>query len=52
MDQNTYYPCRDPMELLRQEMKLRNFSPNTINSYLNYITSFINWSNIHLATLN
>ncbi len=38
MNQNQYYPSQDPMVKLRQEMKLRNFSPKTIKSYLYYIS--------------
>jgi len=35
---NTHYrPSRDPMVLLRQEMKLRRFSERTIESYIHYI---------------
>lgn len=39
MNQNHYYPSQDPMARLRQEMKLRNFSPKTIKSYLYYISN-------------
>jgi len=35
---NTHYrPSRDPMLLLKQEMKLRGFSKKTVKSYLYYI---------------
>jgi len=36
MQGNTQYPSKDPMFRLEQEMRLRNFSPNTIHSYLHY----------------
>lgn len=32
---------RNPLDSLRQEMKLRNFSPRTVDSYLYYITSIL-----------
>ncbi len=35
---NTHYrPSRDPMFLLRQEMKLRGFSEKTVESYVHYV---------------
>ena len=42
---STYRPSRDPLYLLKQEMKIRNFSQKTIESYLHYITKCLNWSN-------
>ncbi|KKU26818.1 MAG: phage integrase family protein [Candidatus Magasanikbacteria bacterium GW2011_GWA2_46_17] len=37
---NTHYrPSRDPIILLRQEMKLRGLSQKTVKSYLQYITA-------------
>lgn len=42
---STYRPSRDPIYLLKQEMKIRNFSQKTIKSYLYYITKCLNWSN-------
>src|SRR3989339_626902 len=39
-----YRPSRDPIVILRQEMKLRNFSQKTIKSYTHYITIFLNQS--------
>ena len=39
-----YRPCRDPMELLSQEMCLRNFSSKTIKSYTYYTTSCLKQS--------
>ncbi|MFA7654316.1 MAG: site-specific tyrosine recombinase/integron integrase [Candidatus Magasanikbacteria bacterium] len=43
---NTHYrPSRDPMILLRQEMKLRNFSPKTIDSYIHYVDECLRFAN-------
>jgi site-specific recombinase XerD len=42
---SNYRPSRDPLYLLEQEMKIRNFSQKTIKSYLHYITKCLNWSN-------
>ena len=39
-----YYPNQDPMIKLTQEMKLRNFSPKTVESYIYYILECISWS--------
>lgn len=39
-----YRPSRDPITILQQEMKLRNFSQKTIKSYTHYITVFLNQS--------
>ncbi|MBA3047399.1 tyrosine-type recombinase/integrase [Patescibacteria group bacterium] len=36
MNGNYQYPSKDPMLKLEQEMRLRNFSPKTIHSYLYY----------------
>ena len=41
-----YRPSRDPMILLRQEMKLRGFSQKTIESYLHYTEEFFRFSEI------
>ena len=41
MEERNYYPSQDPILKLRQEMKLRNFSPKTIKSYCYYITDCI-----------
>jgi site-specific recombinase XerD len=38
---NYRYPSWDPLVQLRQEMKLRNFSQRTVDSYLYYITAFL-----------
>jgi len=46
MNQNlNYYPSQDPIEKLKQEMKLRNFSQKTIKSYLYYITDILSKAN-------
>lgn len=42
MNQNNYYPSQDPIVKLRQEMKSRGFSQETIKSYLHYITDMLN----------
>lgn len=48
MNQNknqNYYPSQDPMQKLKQEMKLRKFSLRTIESYLYYITTALKCAN-------
>jgi len=40
-----YYPSQDPILKLKQEMKLRGFSPKTIKSYLYYITDALKYAN-------
>jgi len=37
MNESQPYPSQDPMVKLRQEMRLRKFSPRTIKSYLMYV---------------
>ena len=44
MNGNYEYPSKDPIYQLRQEMKLRKFSPKTIKSYLHYITDLLEFS--------
>lgn len=39
-----YRPSRDPMILLRQEMKLKGFSRSTIESYTQYITKCLEYT--------
>lgn len=41
MNGNYRYPCKGPVCLLKQKMKLRNFSGKTIKSYLYYITDIL-----------
>ncbi len=48
----SYYPSQDPMQKLKQEMKLRNFSPKTVKSYLYYITNILQRSNKNPKTVN
>jgi site-specific recombinase XerD len=48
----SYYPSQDPMLKLKQEMKLRKFSPKTIKSYLYYITDLLKYSNKNPKTVN
>ncbi len=45
MNQSHYFPSQDPIIKLKQEMKLRRFSQNTIKSYLHYITDFLKYAN-------
>lgn len=45
MNQNQYFPSQDPMVKLRQEMKLRNFSQKTVESYVYYISACLKKSN-------
>lgn len=40
-----YYPSQDPILKLKQEMKLRRFSPKTVKSYLYYITAALKSAN-------
>lgn len=48
----SYYPSQDPILKLKQEMKLRKFSPKTIKSYLYYITDLLKYSNKNPKTVN
>ncbi|MDX9855952.1 MAG: site-specific tyrosine recombinase/integron integrase [Parcubacteria group bacterium] len=48
----SYYPSQDPILKLKQEMKLRKFSPKTIKSYLHYITDLLKYSNKNPKTAN
>ncbi len=41
MKESKYYPSQDPVLKLKQEMKLRNFSPQTVKSYLYYIKDIL-----------
>jgi len=52
MIQNNYYPSQDPILKLKQEMKLRNFSQKTIESYLHYITDFLRFARKNPKTVN
>jgi site-specific recombinase XerD len=48
----SYYPSQDPIAKLKQEMKLRKFSPKTIKSYLHYITDLLECSSKNPKTVN
>lgn len=48
----SYYPSQDPILKLKQEMKLRKFSPKTIKSYLHYITALLEFSSKNPKTVN
>ena len=41
----SYYPSQDPLLKFQQEMKLRKFSPKTVNSYLHYISDLLKFAN-------
>jgi len=45
MNKSPYYPSQDPVLKMRQEMKLRNFSPKIIKSYSYYITNILQFAN-------
>jgi len=45
MNQRKYYPSQDPILKMKQEMKLRNFSPKTVKSYSYYITNILQFAN-------
>jgi len=48
----SYYPNQDPILKLKQEMKLRKFSPKTVKSYLYYITDLLKYSNKNPKAVN
>jgi len=55
MNQNknqNYYPSQDPILKLKQEMKLRKFSPKTVRSYLYYITTVLKYANKNPKEIN
>jgi integrase/recombinase XerD len=45
MPGNYIYPSKDPMEKFAQEMRIRNFSRKTINSYLYYNKELLRFAN-------
>jgi integrase/recombinase XerD len=45
MPSSNIFPSKDPMFRLEQEMKLRNFSRNTIDSYLYYNKELLRFAN-------
>jgi len=45
MNRNYSYPSKDPIYQLKQEMKMRKFSPRTVESYLYYIISALKYAN-------
>ncbi|HPN96128.1 MAG TPA: tyrosine-type recombinase/integrase [Candidatus Moranbacteria bacterium] len=47
-----YYPSKDPVYQLKQEMKLRHFSPRTVESYLYYITAALKFANKNPRNIN
>lgn len=48
----SYYPSQDPILKLKQEMKIRKFSPKTVDSYLYYITNILKFANKNPKTVN
>ena len=46
MNSQHYRPSRDPVELARQEMKLRGFSQKTIKSYTHYISEALQFASV------
>lgn len=51
MDSPHYRPSRDPMFLLAEEMKLKNLSPHTIESYTYYIQSCLKYANVNPSSI-
>lgn len=47
-----YYPSQDPIRKLEQEMKLRNFSQRTVQSYLYYIRNILKFTSKNPKTIN
>lgn len=45
MDGNIQYPSKDPMFRLKQEMRIRNFSPKTIQAYFYYNKELLIFAN-------
>ena len=45
MEGNYQYPSKDPMFRLGQEMRIRNFSPRTIQAYLYYNKELLRFAN-------
>lgn len=52
MNQSNYPPSQDPILKLKQEMKLRNFSNQTIKNYLYYIIDFLKFANKSPKNIN
>ncbi|MFH1292466.1 MAG: site-specific tyrosine recombinase/integron integrase [bacterium] len=52
MNTQYYRLSRDPIKLLKQEMKLRNFSQKTVKSYLHYITNLLEFANKSPRSVN
>ncbi len=46
MNGTNKYPSKDPIELLKQEMKLRGFSQKTIKSYTHYISECLRFASL------
>lgn len=46
MNSPNYRPSRDPLILFGEEMRLKNFSPRTIQSYTHYIQDCLKYANM------
>ena len=46
MNGTNKFPSKDPIELLKQEMKLRGFSQKTIKSYTHYISECLRFASL------
>jgi hypothetical protein len=44
---NNNYPSKNPLERLKREMKLRNFSNRTVKAYLYYIADLLKFANFY-----
>lgn len=47
-----HYPSKNPIDRLKQEMKLRNFSDKTIKSYLYYIAELLRFASKDPSRIN
>jgi site-specific recombinase XerD len=52
MNGNYLYPSKDPLLRLEQEMKIRNFSPKTINVYIYYNKEILRFANKDVREIN
>ena len=52
MEGNYQYPSKDPMFRLAQEMRIRNFSPKTIQAYLHYNKELLRFASKDAREIN
>lgn len=52
MNGNYLYPSKDPLYRLAQEMRIRNFSPKTINTYIYYNKELLRFANKDVKEIN